>query len=452
MTEKKLQFRDYLYVGSLLFGLFFGAGNLIFPVHLGQLAGSNVWWANLGFLITGIGLPFLGVIAIGISRQKGILEVAKRIHPLYGTIFTALLYLVIGPFFALPRLASTSFAIALQPFVPSSTQKLILLLFSVAFFFGAYLFAKRPNKLLDYVGKFLNPLFLLLLFVLILFAFLKPLGSFNVTPTDAAYLTSPLNAGLKEGYNTLDALASLAFGIIIVTTLQQMGVKQPKTIAKDTIKSGFISIVIMGIIYTCLALMGTMSLGQFALSENGGIALAQLADHYLGTLGSILLALIVIIACFKTAIGLITAFSETFHEIFPQISYGKWLIITSVLPAIFANVGLTNIIAGALPVLMFIYPLAITLIFLVLTGPLFKERQCVYVSVTVFTLIAALCDGLNALPLKLQSLPVIQDILALAQHIPLFSIGMSWVVFMPIGLVVGLILAPFFPKKITKEA
>ncbi|TXX22514.1 branched-chain amino acid transporter II carrier protein, partial [Escherichia coli] len=115
--KKKLRIQDYLYVGSMLFGLFFGAGNLIFPVHMGQEAGSNVALANLGFLVTGIGLPFLGVIAFGLSQSTGVFELASRINRRYAIIFTVLLYLVIGPFFALPRLATTSFEIGLVPFV-----------------------------------------------------------------------------------------------------------------------------------------------------------------------------------------------------------------------------------------------------------------------------------------------------------------------------------------------
>ncbi len=151
--------------------------------------------------------------------------------------------------------------------------------------------------------------------------FLNPLGSVNQAPIQPNYQDHAFFTGFTQGYNTLDALAALAFGIIIVTTIQNMGVTKPAEIAKDTIKSGAISIILMGIIYTLLAYLGAMSLGSFALSENGGITLAQIADHYLGTYGSILLAFIVILACLKTGIGLITAFAETFTDLFPQRNY-----------------------------------------------------------------------------------------------------------------------------------
>lgn len=437
---KKLTWRDYFYVGSMLFGLFFGAGNLIFPVHMGQEAGANIFLANLGFLITGIGLPFLGVIAIGISKSNGVFDLATRVNRRYAVGFTVLLYLTIGPFFALPRLATTSFEIGLAPFVPSEQHKLILAIFSALFFLVAWAFSRKPSKLLGYVGKFLNPLFLFLLAILILFAFITPLGPISFAAITDTYVANPFFKGFTEGYNTLDALASLAFGIIIVSTIRGMGVEKPNDIAKDTIKSGAISIVLMGIIYTLLTYMGTMSLGTFPLSENGGIALAQIANHYLGTLGSILLAFIVILACLKTAIGLITACSETFSELFPRGSYAFYIAVASILPCLFANVGLTNIIQFSVPVLMFLYPLAMTLIILVIISPLFHHRKEVYRMTTYVTLFAALLDALNSAPDFIKSNTVVTSILKAAEnYLPLFTIGMGWVVPAALGFLIGLI-------------
>lgn len=442
--SKKLSWRDYLYVGSMLFGLFFGAGNLIFPVHMGQEAGATILLANLGFLITGIGLPFLGVIAIGISKSNGVFDLATRINRRYAIGFTVLLYLTIGPFFALPRLATTSFEIGLAPFIPSDQHQIILAIFSGLFFLIAWAFSRKPSKLLGYVGKFLNPLFLFLLGILILFAFIDPLGAVSSASIGNAYAENSFFKGFTEGYNTLDALASLAFGIIIVSTIRGMGVEKPNDIAKDTIKAGAISIILMGVIYTLLSYMGTMSLGKFPLSENGGIALAQIANHYLGNLGSILLASIVILACLKTAIGLITACSETFSELFPKGSYAFYIAIASILPCLFANVGLTNIIQFSVPVLMFLYPLAMTLMILVIISPLFQHRKEVYRMTTYVTLIAALLDALNNTPDFVKNQTAVRAILASAeQYLPLFTIGMGWVVPAAIGFIIGLIWTTF---------
>ncbi len=438
--EKKLQFKDYLTIGSMLFGLFFGAGNLIFPVHMGQEAGSAVFLANLGFLVTGIGLPFLGVIAIGSSQSNGLFDLASKVNKRYAFIFTILLYLVIGPFFALPRLATTSFEIGLSPFISKEFTTLGLAIFSVAFFVVAWLFSRKPSKLLDYVGKFLNPLFLVLLGILLVLAFTRPMGSVATAPVQTAYENTPFITGFIEGYNTLDALASLAFGIIIVTTIRQRGVTKPSTVALDTIKSGAVSILLMGLIYSLLAYMGTMSLGIFPLSDNGGIALAQIANHYLGTFGSLILALIVIVACLKTGIGLISAFSETFIELFPKQNYLFFATGVSIMACLFANIGLTKIIEFSIPVLMFLYPLAMTLILLAILGPLFSHSSRVYQMTTYFTLIASVVDGLNASPAFISTSTVAKTIISFGEnYLPLFSIGMGWVLPASIGFVIGLL-------------
>lgn len=437
--EKKLSSKDYLYLGSMLFGLFFGAGNLIFPVHMGQEAGANVWPAIIGFLITGIGLPFLGIIAIGISGENGLFDLASRVHKGYGYFFTVALYLVIGPFFAMPRLAATSFEIGLTPFVAESQKTLFLAIFSILFFALSWWFSRNPSKLLDYVGKFLNPLFLALLAILIVMSFVKPMANIHDITVLGKYRDHAFFTGFQNGYNTLDVLASLAFGIIVVNTLKNKGVTKKSTITADTFKSGAVSVLLMGIIYSFLSLMGTMSMGKFDLSENGGIALTQIAHYYLGTGGSIILALIVVVACLKTTIGLTTAFSETFAELFPGLSYSTLIASVSIIPCIIANVGLTSIISYSTPVLMFLYPLAIILVLLGVSGPLFKNNPIVYQTVTIFTIIPAIIDGLKSSPAWIQNAGITQKMIEFAKNtLPFFEIGMGWIVPAVFGLILGL--------------
>lgn len=437
--EKKLSSKDYLYLGSMLFGLFFGAGNLIFPVHMGQEAGANVWPAIIGFLITGIGLPFLGIIAIGISGENGLFDLASRVHKGYGYFFTVALYLVIGPFFAMPRLAATSFEIGLTPFVAENQKTLFLAIFSILFFALSWWFSRNPSKLLDYVGKFLNPLFLVLLAILIVMSFVKPMANIHDITVLGNYRNHAFFTGFQNGYNTLDVLASLAFGIIVVNTLKNKGVTKKSTITADTFKSGAVSVLLMGIIYSFLSLMGTMSMGKFDLSENGGIALAQIAHYYLGTGGSIILALIVVVACLKTTIGLTTAFSETFAELFPGLSYSTLIAGVSIIPCIIANVGLTSIISYSTPVLMFLYPLAIILVLLGVSGPLFKNNPIVYQTVTIFTIIPAIIDGLKSSPAWIQNAGITQKMIEFAKNtLPFFEIGMGWIVPAVFGLILGL--------------
>ena len=226
--KHKLSFREYVYVASMLFGMFFGAGNLIFPVYMGQVAGWNVWPAIVGFLVTGVGLPLLGVAALGISRSSGLFELSRRVGRPYAYFFTCALYLTIGPFFAIPRCATTSFTVGLEQILPHSDRSwLYLLLFSALFFAATLYFSLRPGKILTYVGKVLTPGFLAFLAVLILVTLLNPTTSISAVEPQGAYAAQPFFTGFLEGYNTMDALASLAFGIVVVQVIRDLGVEQP---------------------------------------------------------------------------------------------------------------------------------------------------------------------------------------------------------------------------------
>ncbi len=442
--EGKLSFRQYLLVGSLLFGMLFGAGNLIFPVHLGQEAGSVVNLANLGFLVTGVGLPFLGVVAMGLSGCKNLQELAGRVHPLYGKIFTIALYLAIGPAFALPRTGTVSYEIGLAPYLGSGQQGMGLGLFTACFFFLALCFSLKPSKLLLWIGKFLNPLFLFFLGALILAAVFAPMGNPVATAVQVSYSSSPFFKGFTEGYNTMDVLAVLAFAIIIVNTLQDLGLKEPKAIAWGTIKSGVVIVVLMCGLYTALSWMGATSLGKFSLSANGGLALAQIANHYFGALGAVLLALIVTLACLKTAIGLICSCSDTFAAMFPEgPGYRTYVYIFTVIAFLVSNVGLTQIITLAIPVLMFLYPLAITLILLTFVAMLLGVSRPLYAVPTFFTAVAALGDALNVLPQAVQNVGPVEQLLGFYRMLPFFNLGMGWIV----PALVGFILSFGFRKK-----
>lgn len=439
---KTLEKKDYLYIGSMLFGIIFGAGNLIFPVHMGQEAGAKLWPATLGFLVSDIGLSFLAIVAMALAGHASVYDLAAKVGKTYALGFTVLLYLVLGPLFALPRLATTSFQIGLAPFIGEGQQGMALLLYSAGFFLIAWALSQKAEKLLAYVGKVLNPIFLLVLGILLVLTVLSPMGNSGAAPVQEAYQTNAFVKGFIEGYNTLDVVAALAYAIVIISTLKHLGVEEPKQIAKDMIKSGAVSMGLMVVIYVLLVYAGATSLGQFALSANGGIALAQIAGHYLGTAGNILLALIVFFGCLKTAVGLLTAFSETFAELFPKVSYQTFLLAATVFPAVFANVGLTKIISYAIPVLMFLYPLAIILVILALLDRFFQGKQSVYVWTTLMTFFPAVLDGLAASPWATS--PLVADLLGLGQSLlPFASLGMGWLLPAFLGLLIGW----FWPEK-----
>ena len=412
---KKLSLRQLITVATMLFGLFFGAGNLIFPASMGQLAGSNLWWASAGFLITGVGLPLLGVAALGISREEGLLELSSRVGKGYGLFFTCLLYLTIGPFFAIPRCATVSYTVGIQQLLPQGGA-VALAVFSLLFFGAVLFFSLRPGEILTWVGKVLTPLFLCFLAVLVLRALSAPMASVADIPPAGSYRDAAFSTGLLEGYNTMDALASLAFGIIVVNAIRSLGVREPGAVARDTVRAGVFSSLLMAVIYLLVTVVGAQSRGQLEISANGGEALAQIAGHYFGSAGAVILAATVTIACLKTAVGLVTSCSETFVKIFPGgPSYRVWAVTFSLVSFLIANLGLNTILAYSTPVLMFLYPLSIVLILLTLGGRLFGNHPAVLRWSIGCTMVAAVFDLLRTLPTQAQAALHLEPVVALAE-------------------------------------
>lgn len=446
--KERLNFRQLIAVASMLFGLFFGAGNLIFPVHMGQLAGANSFVAAFGFIVTAVGLPLIGVAAFGISRSDDLLAMSSRVGKGYGVFFTCALYLTIGPLFAIPRCAATSFTIGVEPLLTGGAVT-ELAVFSVIFFALVLFFSLRPSKILTWVGRIINPLFLVFLAVLVVTALVKPIAPVSSVAPEGAYAASAFSAGFLDGYNTMDALASLAFGVIVVSVIRDLGIEHDAAVAGNTVRAGVFSCVFMGLIYLAMTIVGAQSRGAFAVSANGGIALADIAGYYFGTAGQLVLAVTVTLACLKTAIGLVTSCAEIFRVLFPKsMSYKAWAIVFSVVSLLIANIGLTMIIGYSVPVLMFLYPLTITLMLLSLFGHFFEYDKRVNVSVTVFTLAAAVLDLLATLPDGARAFLHVDGLVAFCKEsLPLFKIGLFWLIPAAVGLVLGFILRAAGKKK-----
>lgn len=440
--KERLGLKSNILIGSLLFGLFFGAGNLIFPVYMGQLAGQKTLEATVGFLITGVGLPLLGVIASALSKSDSLFDMAKPVSKAYSVFFTCMLYLTIGPLFAIPRTASVAFEVGLNPFVPKEYLQLALFIFSFLFFAMTLYFSLKPSRILDWVGKYLTPVFLLLLSVLIFAVFLKPMGQANQYEAQGAYVQKAFFTGLLEGYNTMDALASLAFAIVIISNIEKLGVRNSKRKAIETAKSGLVCVIGMGLIYTSLAYMGATSLGAVGRASNGGQIMSLVSEHYFGNTGKILLAAIVTVACLKTAIGLITSCSQMFSRLFPKsLSYNQYAVFFTIISFIIANFGLNKIIQLSIPVLMFLYPLAIVLIVLSLLSPVLNKAEEVYKWTTVLTVFASFFDFCNALPDVIKKTVVINSLIEFARtYLPGFNIGFGWLIPALAGFITGFTL------------
>ena len=443
--KRSLTLKETVTLTSMLFGMFFGAGNLIFPAMLGINAGSSIWSAFWGVFVTAVGIPMLAVVALGLSRSEGVVELSGRVSKGYSLFFCTLLYLTIGPLFAIPRCASTAFSVGAVKLLPGGHEGLFLALFSLAFFAATLCFSLKPGGIMTWIGKWLNPVFLLFLAVLVIAALLKPItGVSSVTPA-AGYETgsSAFFRGFLEGYNTLDALAGLAFGIVVIDVVRSHGVTQPGDVARNTAKAGIFSCLFMGFIYLFITLISTQSAPICASAANGGEVLGLIADHYFSAAGSVLLTAIVTFACLKTAIGLVTSCSKAFVDMFPNgPGYNQWAVIFSVVSFGIANFGLSSIVAWCVPVLMFLYPLAITLVLLALFGKCFGNRRTVYVWTTAFTLVAAVFDMVGAVSGMVPDNALLSGLTGFAGKVlPLYSLGLGWVCPAAVGLMVGLIVS-----------
>lgn len=450
--KDKVSFSAYVAIGFMLFALFFGAGNLIFPAQLGQYSGENLWPAAIGFLITGVGLPLLGVLAMGFSGSNNLQELASRVHPAYGVFFTALLYLTIGPFFAAPRTGTVAYEVGIAPFFSEEFQQTGLLIFTILFFAVALVFSLFPNRLVDNIGKILAPALVVLLLVLLTVAVFNPMGP--IQESQEAYASGAFVTGFLEGYNTMDALASLVFAIIVINVIKSLGIRDKKEILSATAKSGIVATLCLGVIYVGIAYLGATSTAQLGLFDTGGPVLSGAASYYFGTFGSVLLAVVIILACLTTAIGLITANAEYFHTLMPNISYKTLVVFFSVLTFIIANFGLANIIAFSIPVLMFLYPLAIVLMLLTFLSPLFNHAQLVYVATIGVTLLISIFDGLKALcgTLGIDYFGWMVPVLDFYEQVlPFYGQGLGWLLPALAVIIITGVIARFQKVSATQE-
>ncbi|MBP2241420.1 LIVCS family branched-chain amino acid:cation transporter [Cytobacillus eiseniae] len=427
--NSKLSSKQIMAVGLMLFALFFGAGNMIFPPFLGQDAGTHVWTAIIGFLITGVGLPLLAIIAI--ARVGDVQTMASRVHPVYGVIFTVVMYLVIGPLFAIPRTATVSFEIGVIPFLSESaaSSRLPLALFSIVFFIITAWLAMNPTKLVDTIGKILTPALLIILGIIVVKSFITPLGDAQA-PT-GAYVDGAFFKGFVEGYLTMDTIAALVFGIIVISSIKGLGVIEKKSITKICVQAGLIAAAGLAIVYLALAYIGSTAPAALGLKENGGAILSGAANYLFGSFGSVILALAIIFACLTTSIGLVSACATYFNKLLPRYSYKTIVLIFSIFSMVIANIGLTQLINFSVPVLVIIYPLAIVLIVLSFFDHAFKGSSLVYICALIPTGIISLVDGFNTAGINVSA---ITDALS---FLPLFAQGIGWIVPAIIGALIG---------------
>ncbi|TQR18694.1 branched-chain amino acid transport system II carrier protein [Psychrobacillus vulpis] len=415
-----------LFLGLMLFSMFFGAGNLIFPPSLGANAGTNFPLAITGFIFTAVGLPLLVLTALSFV-EGGVRTLASRVHPIFGFVFTMIVYLSLGPFLAIPRNATLAYEMGLKPFIPNSPFALVS--FIAVFFLLVFLVSLNQNKMVDLMGKIITPLLLLSMVVLVVAGFIQ-LKNGAIEPATPEYVQSPFLKGFLEGYNTMDALAALAFGIVILTTLKQKGVTEVKMMRREMMKAGLLAGVLLAVVYFSLGYIGVKMAGMGSF-ENGSVLLSSASLLLFGQWGNLLLGFIFVLACFTTCVGLISACGNYFHSLFPKISYKKIALFFTLISFGFANFGLNSILSLSVPFLIATYSLTIVLVVLSFFHPLFAGSTYVYVGAMSLTGVVALYDGLKAFGFTFGIVDTYMG------YLPLAELGFGWVTLALTGTIVG---------------
>lgn len=400
--------------------MFLGAGNIIFPPFLGLEAGTQFFPAMLGFLLTAVGLPALTLIVLGRLSDSG--QLTQALPKPLAIAFWVLLFIAIGPAFGMPRAVTVAYEMGIKPFFTGDH----LMLFSVMFVGATLLLAFQRGKLVDYIGKVMTPLLVLMLAALALAAIITPLGVLG--DPSVSYQHKAITSGLIQGYMTMDAIAAVGFGWVIIKAIRDKGCESPKDVFQATLKVTLIYALLMSACYLAMAYVGATSTSIAEGATNGGELLTRYVAEIFGPLGQYLLAGIIIMACLTTTVGLTNACAEYSQQTF-RTPFAITAIIVTVMTGVVANFGLEQILAISLPAILILCPVAIALVLAAWFLPTTKHNTISYVSVVMISVVFGGLDALHILGLLSDSLSA-----SLTHYIPLFSAHASW--FLPVVITV----------------
>ena len=414
--------KDVLVLSATLFSMFFGAGNLIFPASVGFHAGSAWKAAIVGFLLTGTGLPLLGVIASAKS-DGDINKLGEKVSGIFSSFLGLVIILSIGPLMAIPRTGATTFEMAIKPLFPNSSP----LIFALIYFGLAYLLVLNPSGIVDKIGKFLTPALIGLLSLIIILGIVKPMG-----PLVDVGAVDQFSTGFEIGYQTMDAFAALLFGGVIIMAVRDRGYESRETQISMTLKSGIIAIAGLTLIYGGLGYLGARASQSLPGTISKVALIRALAENSLKSFGSLGLSLVVALACLTTTIGLIATVGQYFNKLSKgKLSYRFVISLTTVVGAVLSVVGVENIVKFSGPALSFMYPLVIVLIFLtIILGD--RAKKSVYQVSMALTSLLSLAQLL--VDLKLLSPNLIA-------WIPFASLKLAWVIPAILGTFIGGLLS-----------
>lgn len=419
--QKKDLTKNMLIIGFMMFSTFFGAGNLIFPPYLGMLAGEQWQVGFLGFLIGDVTLAILAIIATCRfeDANKGVLTRGGNV---FATLVSSAMVLCVGPFVCIPRTASTTFEISIQPFFTHFNT----ILFSVLFFILVLFLTIRPTKVVDIVGKFLTPALLIVLALMIIKGLITPLGN----PADSK-IDMVFAEGLVQGYQTFDAMGGTVVAILVMATIIEKGYGEKRARVQIAIRSGIIAGIGLMLVYGGLCYLGSTVSDMYGTEIVQTALLVNITNALFGITGQALLGVIVILACLTTAIGLTSSVAQYFSTLTKgKLKYETVVAAVCIFSAVTSNFGVAAIVGFSIPILTFLYPAVVTMIVLS-TFTDFIQNDNIYKVAGYGALAVGLID-------------IIDDAVGMPfmQSLPLAQFGFGWVTPVVILGVIGALI-PF---------
>lgn len=426
MTNRK---KDILISGLALFAIFFGAGNLIFPPYLGVITGDG-WLATMvGFLLADPVIPILTVIVTAAAGGRAV-DIGKRVGDKFAKILTLAAIICIGPAFAIPRTAATTYEVGFKAFFPN----LPIWLVTLVFFAITFALSFKESNVVNIIGKYITPALLLFLFIVIVKAITNPIGKPVDVPVEGGYFVK----GFYEGYQTLDAFASPLFTGIVVADLMRKG--YGKESRKDRlsfiISVGIVASIFLGLVYGGLTYLGASGSSIFTADDSRVDILVSLVYMILGNFGKFALSVCVTLACLTTAVGLTSSAGNFIEELTRgKVKYIYTVVVVTIISFLLSSLGVDAIINLAVPVLTIGYPIIIALVFYMIFDKKVPYNMA-YILMVIGVLIVAIIETFGE---KLGLVGLVDTI----KSLPLAQFGFTWFVPSLVCFIIGWILGKF---------
>ena len=421
--------KDVIILGFALFAMFFGAGNLIFPPFLGVISGSNWLTGFGGFILADVGLALLAIVSAA-KCNGDVNRILSRSGKMLGIILGSAIMICLGPLLAIPRTAATTFEMGISPLFNGFSP----ILFSIIFFTITFILTIKPSRVVDIIGQFLTPALLIALGVLIVKGIISPLGEMNLVSMNENLFAE----GVKQGYQTMDALGAAALSTVIISSLTNKGYKNENQKVKLTLKAGIVAAIGLILVYGGLTYLGATVSTIYGQDVVQTSLIVEITASLLGKPGKIILAIIVMLACLTTAIGLTSATAQFFEKnTNGKLKYELIVTIVCIFSAIVSNFGVSTIIKFSGPILDIIYPAMVVLVIMTLFGNKIKNNNA-FKGATYTVLLVSIITVLNNMGLI--NIPFINTL-------PLSSLGFNWV----LPALVGGIIGNFIPTFNNKE-